>query len=303
MIVPVALEDHHRAHLAPILERIPWRDHKADVNDVALVASYGDMRRARERRFSRIILTQHGAGQSYAGDRRRATHPSYPGGEDNNEVSLFLCPNMQSANRWTEAYPQKPVRVVGCPILDTLPSKDEDEPQTVAISFHFDGFGSVPEMKSAFEHYRKALPALADSVHLIGHAHPRRTGMRPIYERMGIEWVPSFVEVCRRADLYICDNSSTIFEFAATGRPVVLLNSPEYRRNVNHGLRFWDASHVGLNVDEPDQLVPVVEYALTDPLPEDRVDALSHAYTYDRGGAKRAADAIIEWMAQEAVAA
>jgi hypothetical protein len=60
--------------------------------------------------------------------------------------------------------------------------------------------------------------------------------------------VASLREVQRRAAVYVCDNSSSMYEFAATGRPVVVLDLPEgrikgigYRRNINHGLRFWDA--------------------------------------------------------------
>jgi len=59
---------------------------------------------------------------------------------------------------------------------------------------------------------------------VIGHAHPRALlKVAHYYRAARVEVVPDFAEVCRRADLYICDNSSSMFEFAATGRPVVVV--------------------------------------------------------------------------------
>ena len=111
--------------------------------------------------------------------------------------------------------------------------------------------------------------------------------------------MPDFADVCRRADVYITDNSSTLFEFAATGRPVVVLNAPEFRRNVNHGLRFWEAATVGVQVDHPRDLVAAVASALEDPEPSQnaREAALAIVYTYRSGGASRAAAALSDWAA------
>lgn len=303
MIVPVAREGHHRAHLEPVLRLLPHRWTRERAEDIALVASYGDMHRTRDAGFGRIVLMQHGAGQSYRADVKRSRHPSYPGGDDNDAVSLFLVPNEYAAARWRQRYPRTPVEIVGCPILDDLPQKDPLEPRTVAISFHFDVLGSVPEMKSAWDHYRRVLPSLADRFNLIGHSHPRRR-LQDVYERLGIEWVESFAEVCRRADLYVCDNSSTLYEFASTGRPVVVLNAPSYRREVSHGGRFWDWSSVGLQVDNPRDLADTIDVAMTD-LPGQRIErerVLSLVYQPRANGAVRAATAIRYWLSVRAAA-
>ncbi len=66
-----------------------------------------------------IALGQHGAGQSYWND-----HPAYPGGRGQGEASLFLVPNETAAARTRAAYPKARVEIVGCPKLDTLPTKD-----------------------------------------------------------------------------------------------------------------------------------------------------------------------------------
>jgi DNA-binding transcriptional LysR family regulator len=280
---------HFEDHLRPIADLLP------DMPDVALVASYGDLRRARRSRFRRIVLAQHGAGQSYSN-----TNPHYPGGSDNGDVGLFLAPNEYAANRWRQAYPRAAVEVVGSPRLDSLPVR-EPGPVTACVSFHWDGY-LCPETRSALPHYRNVLGELSRSVNLIGHGHPR-TNLGPMYRKLGIEFVPSFDEVCRRADVYVCDNSSTIFEFAATGRPVVLLNSPAWRRDVNHGLRFWDAAHVGINVDEPGQLVGSVLEALQDDHHADREDALNLVYQPRTNAAASAATAVTDWLASNAAAA
>ena len=104
----------------------------------------------------------------------------------------------------------------------------------------------------------------------------------------------------RQADLYVCDNSSSLFEFAATGRPVVVLNTPEYRRDVHHGLRFWDAASVGVNCDRPRDLDDAIGQALADAPKQQaaRERALDIVYSPRTGGAQLAADALVEWAAR-----
>lgn len=286
-------------HLRPVYEALEQRGDyitetsgRYDTRRPIVVASYGDVKRVRRMGYTRIARMEHGAGQSYG-----TGHGSYAGGRDHDDVSLFLTPNEYSAALWRAAYPNATVEVVGCTKLDELPRKDPQEPLTVCVSFHWDCY-LVPETVSAFSHYRSALPDLAKAYNLIGHGHPRAMPMLTRrYRRMNIELVPTFTEVCRRADLYVCDNSSSLFEFAATGRPVVVLNQPMYRKDVHHGLRFWDAANVGLQVERPNDLVSVVAQALRDTpkLRKAREQALEMVYAYRTGAAARAAAAITAW--------
>jgi hypothetical protein len=284
-VIAYASRTHYADHLAPVVARLP-----PDL-DVALVASYKDLTIARAK-HRRIVLLQHGAGQSYSND-----NPAYPGGRDNEAVGLFLVPGEHAAQRWRARYPAARVEVVGTPRLDVLPDRGEG-PLTVAVSWHWNGPGMSA---SAFPWFRDAVVAASRELHLIGHGHPRRKDLPSFYAKHDIEYVPTFDEVCRRADVYVCDNSSTIFEFAATGRPVVLMNAPKhvYPRDVSHGLRFWDAAHVGEQVDHAPDLLPAIRRAL-EHRPEDiaaREDALEAVYTYRGGAAQRAADVIVEWAA------
>jgi hypothetical protein len=270
---------------------------------VALTASIGDIKIGRRMGYRKFIFQEHGCGQAYLGDRG-IRHPSYAGGADREDVALFLMPNEYSANLWRQAYPAL-VEVVGSPRLDLLPRKAVPG-HVVAISFHWPAFASQ-EAGTAMGHYFHSLKELAQRFEMIGHCHPKGdwpAEMERVYRRAGIEFVPDFDEVCRRADVYVCDNSSTMFEFAATGRQVVVLNHPQYRRNVSHGGRFWDWAPVGVQVDGPAELPAAIERALEDRQADrDSRDAvLRLVFAYPSGAAKRAADAIVNWMRSEVAA-
>lgn len=260
----------------------------ASVNDARLVQKSGRPQ----------VFCEHGAGQSYSSE-----HPSYAGGRGGRQnVRLFLCPNEAVAERNRAAYPQAEVATVGCPKLDTwhrAPRKRKADPPVVVISFHWD-CQVCPETRWAFPHYRQGLGAVARDPRwqLIGHGHPRAlSALRGHYATLGVEVVEQFAEVVARADCYVCDNSSTMFEFASLGRPVVVLNAPWYRREVEHGLRFWEAAGVGVQCDEPEDLPEAIALALQDTPAQRKARragvALAYAYT-DGHAAERAAEAILE---------
>jgi hypothetical protein len=274
----------------------------------AFVVSIGDTKIARRLGYRRFVFMEHGAGQAYTAQPGiNARNPSYAGGIDREDVGLFLVPNEYSAALWRAAYAESKVEIVGCPKLDDLPARNLDGPApVVAISFHWPAF-VAPEAGNALGTFLPVIGDLAKRFQVIGHAHPKGdwpARMEHYYRAAGIELVRDFDEVCRRADVYVCDNSSTLFEFASTGRPVVVMNDVSWRRNVHHGLRFWDAAHVGVNVDRADRLVDAVALALEDRAEQRaaRSDALDIVYVYRTGAAERAAAAIGAWS-REAVAA
>ena len=270
-----------------------YADHLASIDidglDVVLVASYADLIKARADGHRRIVLMQHGIGQSYSD-----SNPAYPGGRDNADVGLFLAPGPHPAQRWRDAYPRASVEVVGSPRLDYLPLRSPG-PLTVAVTFHWRDGGH--EKSNAFAFYRTAIAKLAQSVKVIGHAHPRANRLERFYRMHDIEYVPSFDDVCRRADVLLFDNTSAGYEFASTGRPVVVLNSPEYRKTADHGLRFWQAADVGIQVDVPARMEEAVWRALAS-RPGDleaRETALSMVYGYRTGAARRSREVIERW--------
>ena len=239
------------------------------------------------------VFVAHGGGQTYLGQ----------------SLHLFkrrnflwdILPNAHMQKVFAHRYPGSESRVVGCPKLDDwhINFKNPRNPKPlIALSFHFDRH-SVPETRSAWPYYQGILPALAaqSQWQILGHGHPRILDeLSEHYAEHSIEIVRYFDNILARADLYVCDHMSTLYEFASTGRPVVVLNAPWYRRDVEHGLRFWEHADVGINCDHPDDLFDAIELALTDP-PEQqkkRNKAVKGVYAYTDGeAAKRAAQAIV----------
>lgn len=271
-------------------------NHPKGIGPPVLVAGYADVLRARSRR---TILLEHGAGQTY-GDANEC----YSGGRGRESVALFLCPNETVAARNAAAYPAAHVAVVGCPKLDPWHRDQRSKvhgASIVALAWHWQ-CDVAPESRTAWPHYRAAMPTLIrwageNGVTLLGHAHPRAWfAMRKEYDRLGIEPVERFADVLDRADLLVVDNSSVGPEFASIGWPVVWLSAPWYRRAVHHGGRFWDWPAGQVHVEQPDDLITGVERALADPpaVRRCRRAMVREVYTYADGrAAERAAAAIV----------
>lgn len=234
-----------------------------------LVAAYEDLRRLD--RVHTPILFEHGLGQSYGGSRESMASPGYAGGDDRDRVAVFCHPNEQAAARDRDRYPDAHVAVVGYPRLAALQKipgprpVGEVERPVVAVTFHWHA-PLCPETASGFGYWWPAVKALheAGEVEVLGHGHPRLLPeIERVYHRAGIEVERSFERVLERAHCLVWDNTSAGFEFAATRGPVVVLDNPTYRRDVDHGLRFWDCADVGPRVGELSDLAGAVERALS----------------------------------------
>jgi len=260
---------------------------------LVVVAGHTDIQLSRRRRH---VLVEHGAGQSY-GDG----HPGYSGGHDRDSVVLFLCPNEVVAERNRQAYPATPSEVVGSPRVEALCAIERIRPgrPTVALSFHWPCRLSR-ECGWALPHYEHELPVVVEGlrargIEVIGHGHPRaRQHFAALWRTLGVEHVVDFDDVVAQADVYVADNSSTLFEWAALDRPVVVLNAPWYRRDLELWPRFWACAGVGLQVEHPHQLLEDILRAAGDPyeLRVARLRAVSEVFPMVEGSAERAAHAI-----------
>lgn len=322
-----ASQPHYFDHLAPIWRALPQRGRflvprqieraaarheiavergdwqQAQTGPPVLIAGMGDAARVHPNR--RLVLVEHGAGQTYAGDRSALTrHPHYAGGVGRDRVALFVVPSERVAALNRARYPRTPNAVVGCARLDNVArrTRRRSDPPTVVVTFHYQGPRDPPEARTAFPAFRKEFVDLEGGPwRLLGHEHPRWGGrLLRIWEARGWESTADADEVLARADLLVGDNSSLLYEAAAVGVPVLCLDAPWYRREVEHGLRFWQHAP-GLRVG-PGDLVDGVRRALDDPpeLQAIRHSAVAAVYSRVDGRAgQRAARAIVRHRAPE----
>jgi hypothetical protein len=207
-----------------------------------------------------IVFLEHGAGASYDGSHVVALHARYMPPV----AAVLTTPAQQRAHR--QVFGDR-VHVVGCPKLDQWATykHKKSRPPVVAFSHHWDE-KRLPETRSSWPWDAEAWGKVAASgrYRVLGHKHPvDKRDIEGWCQDHGIEFVERFAEVLDRADLFVADNSSTLYEFAATGRPVVVLSPPWYRRDVDHGARFW--SHVpGLECSIAEHLEAAIAEALKD---------------------------------------
>jgi len=278
-------------------------------SDPMLVCSYGDMLYAREiNPTRRIFMMEHGTGHTFG----KPPHPNGIGKRD--WVELFLSPNQYTVEKIKSVRPWADCDIIGTPKLDAIykelnPNGLEikfayNNPPTIAIGFHWGHQHTrPPENGSAFEHYKDYIPTLAKEYKLLGYGHPiYRDIYKPFYEERGIEYVDDFYEVMRRADICLNDLSSALYEFLVTGKPVIVLNAPWFRRDIDHGIRFWDYSMIGVHVNDPSGLLEAIEHTLDNYLlvnVQGRRQAIQDLYPYLGCSAERTAGLLSEYLSEE----
>ena len=275
--------------------------------DPVIVASFSDLQKMGKRP---VAFVEHGAGQTYIMDDGRI-HGGYSGGAGRSFVGLFICPNRMVAQNNREQYPDAHMAVVGSPRLDDLwetRNVSWSSQQTVlGISFHWE-CRLVREAGTAFPEFRKVIPPFVErlqnyGIDVVGHGHPKAfNDLKPWWESHGVPTESEWENVVGMIDAYMIDNSSTIFEAAALDIPILLMESKKWRRNVRHGMRFWDYANVGPSVTADDDL----EAAFAESLQEKWIgvrEQISHtvyeiAPSGDRLSSRYAADAIVDWLGQ-----
>ncbi len=200
----------------------------------------------------RMVFVEHGSGQRYAGLPKWAQ--PYYGPVHDDRIVAYLGPRQACVDEW-----DVPGFAMGAPVCDPYELFGEDG--VVAITFHWSArrlAAEVPEAGTAFDHYVDDLVRIIDSFEtngyeVLAHRHPRFKHLRSVWKHLGIPEA-DIEEVRTRAGTLVADNTSLLFEMSHLGRRTISLNSPCYRRDVDHGLRFWDAAP-GTQVDGPDELI------------------------------------------------
>lgn len=251
---------HYREHIEAIIPHLPeglrgdWledRDARSlPKDDIVLVAGYQDIERAHGHR---VVYVEHGAGQTYLGNAKAPGH--YHGSEHPENVIGYICPRQDVADAWN-----RPAVAVGSPVCDAYPLSTENEQPVATITFHWD-CKILPETRSALEHYvfhlARIVRLLRDEGYIVlGHHHPRDKRLPRIWDKLQVQQA-TVRQVRSLTDLLIADNTSLAYEMLYLRRKVITLNAPWYRRDVHHGLRFWD--HIpGAAVDTPQELMDII---------------------------------------------
>jgi len=260
---------------------------------ITLVSSWYDYKMTK----GKVIYLEHGIGQQYGNN-----HPSYPAGKGKDRVILFLNQHHLTQEANQTAYPNAKNTIVGTPKMDNVsPQSVKHGTGIVCISFHWE-CAVCPETMSAFNYYRDEVIRLAKTgkFKIALHAHPKNSGawqdkIKRDIKRYNIPFYENFEDVMNEAEVYVIDNSSTMFEFMVTGKPIIALNIPQYRRNIEHGLRFW--SHIGgLQVNHPHELEKMIELTLKDTqsFAVRRKEIVEELYPYHTEATQRACNAIVE---------
>jgi len=247
-----------------------------------------------------IVFVEHGVGPSYDGKSHLISRSNVPIPP---VLGVLTTPANAPAHRALlgDGY----VHEIGCPKLDAYYGNTYERTGTkpvVAFSHHWEE-RAYPEARSAWPWDAQAWERIAASgaYDLLGHKHPGdKRDIEGWCAEIGATFEPSFDDVMVLADLFVADNSSTLYEFSATGRPVVVLSPPFYRRTVDHGLRFW-RDIPGVECSHPEHLGACIAEALLD-VPERRAlreMAVERAYGPQDGKATERAVAVLTRIAQE----
>lgn len=224
------------------------------LDDIVLVAGFADIDRAPDHK---IVYCEHGAGQAYTQAHALGAQ-SYHGAEHPQRVIGYLSPRKEVAQRWG-----RPAFACGAPICDQFELVTWNTQPVACFCFHWDGSKVCPEAGTALNHYADRLPDAVAALRAEGFlvqatVHPRDPFCTSMWNRLGVELVDAD-EVRAHCDVIIADNTSLAYELAYLGRGVVSLNAPWYRRDHEHGLRFWSAVP-GIAVDDADQLIDVIKH-------------------------------------------
>ena len=259
MLGAYASEQHYKVHLEALLPTLresvevteKWYEQRPSEQAVTVVASRRDAIRMKDRK---VILIEHGAGQWYGRD---------PGGGGfaHENVILFLAPRDEVAERTAELYPNAKRVAIGSPLVESL-RRIERKPERVVLTWH-DTSAEMIEFRGAFAHYRPGLEQLAKNVAVLGNGHPRLRGrLRPKYQQFGIETEWSWPKALSRAAAVSADNTSVMWEAAACDVPLVVLDAPWFRAEVDYFPRFWAFADIGPRISHPGQWIEACQQAI-----------------------------------------
>lgn len=208
----------------------------------------------------RIIYAEHGVCEFYWEDETKVPVSGW-GSITFSEVDkplIHLAPNQRACDIFSRSH-----RSVVTGVYETDWIKDwkfnRNKVPIVCLSSHWNQRGNV-YTSSYFDHYfNKIRTAVCKRLgwELVLHGHPRNSGkLKYRAYSENLRWIKDFKEVVETCDIYICDNSSSIFSFASSHKPVILLNPPNVTMDTtpSFNFRFWEHADIGIHINFNDPI-------------------------------------------------
>ncbi len=260
--------------------------------DPVMVAGFRDLGWCRDRP---VCLVEHGAGQTYSD----TVGGSYAGGRGRDRIGLFLVPNDEVRDANLVRYPSARVAVVGCPRLDDLLAVRVGG-GPVGVTFHWPCQVSTEAGTARVEWWDQVERLVSFGVDVLGHGHPRDWRNAELrWRKLGVPSEMRWDRVVSTVSVLVADNSSVMFEAAALGVPVVVLNSDGWRKDVEHGRRFWRDHRLGPVLWPGDDLVDGIGRAVAGENSTEREQAVRRVYevppSLNRRSSKLAAREVMSW--------
>lgn len=258
----VAQYPHLRRHLQPVIDELVNRgcEVREGSGDLTLTAARYDAQRV----AGPVVLVEHGAGQTYqidgavvdAGSSNKSLQPL-------GNVVLYVGPNQALCDLYRAWLPTAKM-VVASPIIEWMRAQSR-APEKVAFAVHWASplASSVPEAGTSWPESADILKALKPD---IAHCHPRIAGrfLRDLNHRqIDTPYVADWDQIWPQLRLLVVDNSSILWEAAAVGIDVAVINPRGWAGR--HGLRFGFEGDSLVRVDESNA-VEVKTMALPGPL-------------------------------------
>lgn len=283
---------HYHRHLDPIISLLGQLGHEIAEGDGPnmLVAGLPDAERTRNTR--RLILVEHGAGQTY----RYGSKTVDPSGNLRPvpDVTLYLAPNRRIADHMAVKLPNAERMVVGSPAVEKLYWRRygyTGRKDRVVFAVHWPSPIPIPEAGSSWPWSMTILKGLVEEhgQRVLAHAHPRvayRMKRDLVRYRVDVEFEADWEVCAERARFLVADNSSIIWEAAAVGIPAVLIDPPNWNPDAQHGLR-WGSEAASLPRISGRNDIKGLQPELADGIVYGELD----------GSTRRAVDAIVEHVA------
>jgi hypothetical protein len=296
MIGMLGSQSSYRDHMRPVWdalepeERGCWAESQSGIGPAStwLDASQRDFTALRRFGVKRVHM-EHGVGLQWYPARQV---------QQLQQADAIAAPNDWIADRFKERSRRLRVEVIGTPKMDLLvqDSRTVDrDSQTVAVALHWTGV--LRQQSTSLDAWRPMIEELAGEREVLGHAHPKiRKVAERFYGELGIEFVPAFEDVCSRANLYLCDHGSTLYEWSALDREVVLLRRPGHQAQIPQasGLLWENHSGIGPELNLGGSLRAALEAAAEPSYREARQEASAALYPYIGTATQRAVDLLHE---------